>query len=130
MSELNEDTNPAEDGLDAIRKSLAVHKQNRDRFCSLPGKVKPDNSELVLAGKTLMKLARSGCGASAGAARILHACFSGDTAINIEDFRRLDPHNFHAAMVMLNFALFEGCERILEDADMDWLRQNFEFAVP
>jgi hypothetical protein len=33
-------------------------------------------------------------------------------------------------MIVLNFALFEGCERILEDADMDWLRQNFAFTKP
>jgi len=130
MSELNEDTNPPQDGLDAIRKSLAVHKQNRARFCGLPGKVKPDNPELVSAAKTLMRLARYDCGASAGAARVLHACYSGETAINIEDFRKLDPHNFRAAMIVLNFALFEGCERILEDADMEWLMRNFEFAAP
>ncbi|MEQ8291783.1 MAG: hypothetical protein RIA08_06220 [Roseovarius sp.] len=130
MSEPKEDTNPPEDGLDAIRRSLAVHKQNRARFCVLPGKVKPDHPELVSAANTLMKLARSGSGASAGAARLLHACFSGVTAFNIDDFRKLDPHNFHAAMIVLNFALFEGCERILEDEEMEWLRRNFEFANP
>mgnify|MGYP000453263092 CR=1 FL=1 len=130
MSELNEDANPPEDGLDAIRKSLAVHKENWARFCGLSGKVRPDNPELVSAAKALMRLARYDCGASAGAARILHACFSGETATNIDDFRKLDPHNFRAAMIVLNFALFEGCERILENEDMEWLRQNFEFAAP
>tara|TARA_B100001057_G_C22293676_1_gene735500 strand:- start:57 stop:449 length:393 start_codon:yes stop_codon:yes gene_type:complete len=130
MSELNEDAKPPEDGLDAIRKSLAVHKQNRARFCGLSGKVRPDNPELVSAAKRLMRLASYDCGASAGAARILHACYSGETAINLDDFLKLDPHNFRAAMIVLNFALFEGCERILEDGDMEWLRRNFEFVKP
>lgn len=130
MSDRDVDTNAPKHGLDAIRESLAVHEQNRARFCGLTGKVRPDNQELVSAAKRLMRLARYNCGASPGAARVLHACFSGETAINIDDFRKLDPHNFRAAMIVLNFALFEGCERILEDEDMEWLRRNFEFVEP
>lgn len=124
--QLNDFAHAPESGSDAVHKALAIHRQNRERFCGLPGRVKPDHPEVVAAAQRLLQLARLNSGASEGAGRILYACYSAHTAVNIDDFLNLDPYNFRAAMIVLNFALFEGCERILQEDDMRWLRQNFE----
>lgn len=116
----------ADDPVERHKQGLALHADNRTRFCGFDGPIKPDDPELKAAARRLFDLALGYSGASPRAARILYGCYSGQTAFTVGDFRGLDPFNFRAAMIVLNFALFEGCERILTDAEMAYLKERFD----
>jgi len=114
------------DPIDQFRAAMALDRKNRKRFCGLREGIKPDDQELQAAAQRLYGLAVKGCGASLPAARILFGCYSGTSGFNVGDFRKLDPFNFEAAMIVFNFAAFEGCEKILSDEKMEYLRDLFD----
>lgn len=114
------------DAIAQFKAALALDQDNRERFCGLRENIKADDPELKAAAQRLYDLALMGCGASISAARILYGAYSGTTGFSAGDFRVLDPRNFQAAMIVFNYAAFEGCEKILSDGKMAYLKERFE----